>query len=220
MRAHTQGMAKKMSKGLVALSSAAIVAVYGAGYALTQPAAVSMAAGQAGSTAPAAAPVSDSTSANLAASPAASSNSAPAATATFTSGQSAGLKDGAYTGTGMSRHGSVSVKVTVQNGKIISAPITGVTTRYSQNVIAGLPAQVVSKQSAEVNIVSGATDSSMAYEQAVAQALAQAGGAPATTTSPTGQLAPGGSVQVTGPNGTIYGSGGGRRGRVGSYSGD
>jgi hypothetical protein len=38
-------MAKKMGKGLVALSSAAIVSVYGIGYAITQPAAVSMAAG-------------------------------------------------------------------------------------------------------------------------------------------------------------------------------
>ena len=93
----------------------------------------------------------------------------------------------------------MSVSVTIQNGRIVSAPITHVTTRYSQNVISALPSAVVAAQTPRVNMVSGATDSSMAYESAVAQALTQAGWNP---TSSAGQS--GGSVQVTGPQGTIY----------------
>jgi len=143
----------------------------------------------------------------------------------------------------MSRHGGVTVNVTVQNGRIASAPITGVTTRYSQNVIAGLPASVVKAQSDNINLVSGATDSSMAYQQAVAQALSKAQGGSAaqsastavnpaagsaTANSPAGSQgsatgltgAPGGRVQVTGPNGTIYSNGGeGRRNRTGASFG-
>lgn len=226
-------MAKKMSKGLIALSSAAIVSVYGAGYALTQPAAVSMAAGQTSSTLPAAVAASDGPSTSSINTSSASGSSsivapaAPAATATSTSSNASGLKDGTYTGSGMSRHGGVNVKVTVQNGRITAAPITGVTTRYSQSVIAALPAQVVSKQSSQVNLVSGATDSSMAYQQAVAQALNQAGattpasGTPTTGGSTTaGSTTSGGNVQVTGPNGVIYSNGGtSRQGRGRGYYG-
>jgi uncharacterized protein with FMN-binding domain len=166
-------MAKKVGKGLIALSSAAIVSVYGIGYAVTQPAAVSMVAG----TTPAA-------PASAAPSTGPSASRAPSAAPTT----AAGLKDGAYPGTGWSRHGSVSVSVTVQGGRIVSAPITGVTTRYSQSVIAGLPAKVVSAQSSRVDLVSGATDSSDAYVSAVGQALSQAGApaAPASTSASTG----------------------------------
>ena len=224
-------MAKKVGKGLIALSSAAIVSVYGIGYAVTQPAAVSMAAGSAP-----APPASPETSA--ATSPVASAASSPSAAPTT----AAGMKDGTYSGTGWSRHGSVSVSVTVQRGRIVSAPITGVTTRYSQSVIAGLPAKVVSAQSSRVDLVSGATDSSDAYVSAVNQALAQAGGT-ASTSAATGtqsgltgasggaagvqpgdgaavqpgtNLGRGGSVTVTGPNGsTIYRNPSGRRNRGG-----
>jgi uncharacterized protein with FMN-binding domain len=41
--------------------------------------------------------------------------------------------------------------------------------------IAGLPSQVVQRQSAQVDIVSRATYSSEAFKDAVAQALSQAG---------------------------------------------
>jgi uncharacterized protein with FMN-binding domain len=136
-------------------------------------------------------------------------SASPAASPASTSG----LKDGTYTGSGMSRHGGVNVKVVIQNGKIISAAITGTSTRYSPNVISSLPGQVVAAQGANVNLVSGATDSSDAYVQAVAQALSQAGGSGATVA--TGGSAS--SVQVTGPRGAIYGNGG--RGR-GSFSGN
>jgi uncharacterized protein with FMN-binding domain len=231
-------MAKKMSKGVVALSSAAILSVYGIGYALTQPAAGAMAAGQGGSAAPAQPSVSTNTpnggsgadagSAGVGTSPAetatATSRPAVAPSISATSPQAAapagsvaasspgpsptstsGLTDGTYTGSGMSRHGGVNVKVVIQNGKIISAAITGTSTRYSPNVISSLPGQVVAAQSANVNLVSGATDSSDAYVQAVAQALSQAGGSGAAVGASTG-------VQVTGPRGSIYSNGGRGRG--------
>jgi len=216
-------MAKKMGKGLVALSSAAILSVYGVGYAMTQPAAATMAAGLASS--PDTSTSAGSSSGTSAATSAPSQAAAPASTNT--------LKDGTYSGSGMSRHGGVSVSVTVQNGRVVSAPITGVTTRYSESVIAGLPATVVTAQSSRINLVSGATDSSMAYQQAVSQALSQAqsgsaGQSTSAVNTTTGAAnsgsqgyatgltgAPGANVQVTGPNGTIYSNGTGRRHRTG-----
>jgi uncharacterized protein with FMN-binding domain len=65
----------------------------------------------------------------------------------------------------------------VQNGKIVSADITGCGTRYPCSRIAQLPARVVAAQSAKVNRVSGATDSSVAYMRAVTAALQKAGAA-------------------------------------------
>src|SRR5579862_7134551 len=168
-------MAKRMNRGLVALSSAAILSVYGIGYALSQPAAVTMAAGSGGATTSGSTPAA-STAASGAVTPASGSTSVSSpvsAAATGATAQSAGttLKDGTYTGSGSSRHGGVNVSVTIQNGRITTANITSVTTRYSVNVISGLPAKVVSAQSAKINLVSGATDSSSAYVQAVQQAL-------------------------------------------------
>ncbi len=195
-----------MNRGLVALSSAAILSVYGVGYVLSQPPASIAAGPEEGApgagpspTAVATRPASTSPTAVAAARTAATAtaSSAPASAAPAST-----LKDGTYTGSGSSRHGGVNVSVVVKNGRIASAAITSVTTRYSQNVIAGLPAQVVNAQGASVNLVSGATDSSNAYVQAVRQALSKASGASAGTTY---------GVEVTGPQGTIY-SGGSRNG--------
>jgi len=85
--------------------------------------------------------------------------------------------DGSYTGTGTSRRGDIEVAVTVQGGKITSAEITTCGTVYSCSRIAALPGQVITRQSATVDRVSGATYSTQAYQLAVADALAQAGGA-------------------------------------------
>jgi len=93
--------------------------------------------------------------------------------------------DGTYTGTGWSRRGSVSVAVTIRGGRIASAPITGVTTHYDQSVIDPLPGEVLAAQGSRIDLVSGATDSSLAYQQAVAQALAKAGSS-ATGSATTG----------------------------------
>jgi uncharacterized protein with FMN-binding domain len=199
-------MAQKMSRGLVALSSAAILSVYGAGYVLSQPTATMAAPSDtavsntaASPVAPAnppdteASPISTATAASTAAPP---SVSAPASTASSTAQPANGFKDGTYAGSGTSRHGGVNVSVTIQNGKIISAGITSVSTRYSQNVISGLPSQVIGAQSPNINLVSGATDSSDASVQAVQQALAKA------TTTSVGATTSG--VQVTSPSGVIY----------------
>jgi len=62
----------------------------------------------------------------------------------------------------------------VQGGQIRSAEITGCGTRYPCSRIANLPGQVITRQSAAVDYVSGATDSSTAFRGAVVAALAQA----------------------------------------------
>ncbi|MBV8085224.1 MAG: FMN-binding protein [Chloroflexi bacterium] len=202
-------MAKRMNRGLVALSSAAILSVYGAGYVLSQPPATMAAASDtaiATTTAASRAPATPTGTANTAdatptvgagAAPASASPAAasPAGVTSSSAAASTELKDGTYTGSGTSRHGGVSVSVTIQNGRIISAAITNVSTRYSQNVISGLPSEALSAQGADINLVSGATDSSEAYVQAVQQALAKAS---------TGATMSAGTVQVTSQSGVIY----------------
>jgi len=84
-------------------------------------------------------------------------------------------RDGQYAATGYSRHGPVEAQVVVKGGQIISAAITGCQTRYPCSVIAGLPGQVVAAQSANVDLISGASDSSSAYLEAVGTALSKAG---------------------------------------------
>ena len=203
-------MARRMNRGLVALSSAAILSVYGAGYVLSQPPATMAAASDTAIAITTAAPLAPATptgTANTAdarptvgasAAPAsASASAASPAAVTSSTAASTELKDGTYTGSGTSRHGGVSVSVTIQNGRIISAAITNVSTRYSQNVISGLPSEALSAQGADINLVSGATDSSEAYVQAVQQALAKAS---------TGATMSAGTVQVTSQSGVLYNS--------------
>jgi uncharacterized protein with FMN-binding domain len=83
-------------------------------------------------------------------------------------------KDGTYSGWGSSRHGDIQASVVIQDGQIVSAEIARCLTRYPCSWIIHLPNQVVSKQSTQVNYVSGATESSEAFFDAVAQALTQA----------------------------------------------
>jgi uncharacterized protein with FMN-binding domain len=58
--------------------------------------------------------------------------------------------------------------------RIANVNITGATTEYRTRDIANLPGQVVSRQSAQIDIVSGATYSSLAFRGAVQQALQRA----------------------------------------------
>lgn len=83
-------------------------------------------------------------------------------------------KDGVYLGRGTSRHGDIEAMVEITNGRITNAVISQCLTRYSCSWIAVLVPQVVARQSAEVDYVSGATVSSDAFYYAVLQALAQA----------------------------------------------
>jgi uncharacterized protein with FMN-binding domain len=70
----------------------------------------------------------------------------------------------------------VQVAVLVQAGRIATVNITGSTTRYPTRMIGNLPAEVVSRQTALVDMVSGATYSSQAFRGAVLQVLRRAQG--------------------------------------------
>ena len=83
-------------------------------------------------------------------------------------------KDGTYFGWGTSRHGDIQAAVTIQAGRITSALISQCLTRYSCSWISALPPQVVTRQGAEVDYVSGATQSTNAFYYAVLEALARA----------------------------------------------
>ena len=170
------GVARQLSVNLVALGSAAIVTIYGLGYALTQSVGghpAGTAAASAGSPPAAAA----ATQAPGPGAPTAIARAIAAATQspTATPGAStSALQDGTFNGTGTSRRGDISVALTIQNGQVSAVRITRATTYYSVSDIARLPAEVVNRQSAQVDMVSGATESSRAFRGAVTQALAQA----------------------------------------------
>jgi uncharacterized protein with FMN-binding domain len=83
-------------------------------------------------------------------------------------------KDGTYYGWGTSRHGDIQASVEIKDGRIAGAYISQCLTRYSCSWISMLPPQVVQRQSAEVDYVSGATQSSDAFYYAVLEALKQA----------------------------------------------
>jgi uncharacterized protein with FMN-binding domain len=93
----------------------------------------------------------------------------PAAPAPPRQGQ---YKDGTYLGWGYSRHGDLEASVVVQDGRIVSAEITQCLTRYSCSVIDTLPSQVISRQNAFVDLISGATESANAFSNAIYRALA------------------------------------------------
>ena len=75
---------------------------------------------------------------------------------------------------GYSRHGNIQATVIVKGGKIISANVTRCSTRYPCDLVNPLADQVVAQQIDQVDLISGATDSSDAYAQAVQTALAKA----------------------------------------------
>ena len=83
-------------------------------------------------------------------------------------------KDGTYTGWGYCRHGDLQAAVTIEAGRIISAKVVQCLTRYSCNWIEPLYPQVVQRQSAEVDYISGASESSDAFYDAVTEALKKA----------------------------------------------
>ena len=86
----------------------------------------------------------------------------------------AGYKDGTYKGWGYSRHGDIEAAVDIKDGRIAAAYITQCLTRYSCSWISHLQGQVVTRQSADVDYVSGATQSSNAFYHAIFEALAKA----------------------------------------------
>lgn len=190
-----------MHRGLVALSASAVAAIYMAGYLRTQaadasigaesvptPAAVVAAAPPAATPtlqpviqraapplsrqAPTALPTTAPASrAQPTPAPQVAAPPAQAPSQSQTQGQ---YRDGTYTGQGTSRRGDVWVSLQVAGGHITNVTITRSTLQYPLRDIRNLPQQVVDRQSAQVDLVSRATYSSMAFRGAVAQALASA----------------------------------------------
>jgi uncharacterized protein with FMN-binding domain len=158
-------MAKKMPRGLVALSSSAVAAIYLAGFVYTQSADAGLA----------------SVAASVPTTAMASSTTVPTSTPVASSPTSTAVsttnayRDGTYTGSGTSRRGNVNVSLTIQSGRIANVTISSVTTQYPASRIAGLSAQVVARQSSQVDNVSGATYSAQAFSLAVQAALSKAG---------------------------------------------
>jgi uncharacterized protein with FMN-binding domain len=83
-------------------------------------------------------------------------------------------KDGTYLGWGSCRHGDLQASVVIEDGRIASTKIVQCLTRYPCSWIANLPGQVVTRQNPNVDYVSGATQSTDAFFEAVSSALAQA----------------------------------------------
>lgn len=83
-------------------------------------------------------------------------------------------KDGTYKGWGTCRHGDIEAQVVIEGGRITSASISQCLTRYTCDVIGRLPPEVIQRQSAEVDYVSGATQSANAFYYAVLEALGKA----------------------------------------------
>lgn len=102
-----------------------------------------------------------------------------------------GYKDGTYQGSGTGFGGTITVQVTVSGGKITAVDIlsaSGETGSYFASA-QGVVSKVLSSQSPNVDVVSGATYSSNGIIQAVQNALSQAGNSdsatPAATPTPT-----------------------------------
>ena len=155
----------KLAGSIVAIGSAAIVSIYTLGRTNT-----SAAYDRITADAPTAAAAAPSAQA------AAGVRAAPTVPPSTSAGQSTpapttAYKDGTYTGNGNSRHGGMQVTVVMRDGKITSANVTSCGTRYPCSDINPLIRAAVSKQSVPANHVSGATDSSKAYTQALANAL-------------------------------------------------
>jgi uncharacterized protein with FMN-binding domain len=187
-------MAERISRRLVLLSSAAIGAVYLAGYLDTRSADASLtntttSVTTSGAASTAAAPdtaIAQAETATQAATSAVTSTSTSKSTSSASAASSSqraaapptavptGLRDGTYTGVGNSRRGSIQAAVTVKAGRITNVAITGASTQYPVAWISALPGEVVADQSAQVDLVSGATYSSLAFQGAVQQALSQA----------------------------------------------
>lgn len=99
---------------------------------------------------------------------------------TSSSSSSGSYKNGTYTGTTVTeRYGTVTVTVTVSGGKITD--VQAATTvyeqhsqRYVQAAVPTLRSEVLAAQSADVNMVSGATFTSQAYLTSLQSALDQA----------------------------------------------
>ncbi|HVZ58789.1 MAG TPA: FMN-binding protein [Patescibacteria group bacterium] len=93
----------------------------------------------------------------------------------------AGYKDGTYTGSTQDVfYGNIQVQVTISGGQISDVQFLqypndrGTSVMINSQAMPVLKQEAITAQSADVNIVSGATDSSQGFRQSLADALAQA----------------------------------------------
>lgn len=94
---------------------------------------------------------------------------------------SSGLKDGTFTGDAAStRYGPVQVQVTVSGGSIASVDVVEYPNenprdrQINQQAVPMLVSETTSAQSAQIDMISGATYTSRAYQQSLQSALDQA----------------------------------------------
>lgn len=82
-------------------------------------------------------------------------------------------KDGVYTGSSIGKEGPIEVQVEIVSSKIQSIEVLSHqdTKNLAQNVFRLMTEEMLSAQSSEINIISGATLTSAAYKEAVKNAL-------------------------------------------------
>jgi polyferredoxin len=93
-------------------------------------------------------------------------------------GDASGIADGVYDGTGTGFRGNMTVEVKVKNQQITSIEIiqTNDDVKWLNRAYNTVVANIITNQSANVDVVSGATYSSMGIKEGVANALINAGG--------------------------------------------
>ena len=117
-----------------------------------------------------------------AATPAASASASPSASAAKTASAGSGVKNGTFTGTAESNpFGNVQVQAVISGGKLTNVVVLQVPDRGGyedqivQTAVPELTSEALSKQSANIDVVSGATYTSQGYAESLQSALDQAG---------------------------------------------
>ena len=102
-------------------------------------------------------------------------------TATITTPTAGQYKDGTYTGVaGSSVYGAITVAAVVSGGRLTDVKFLTYpqspehSLQVSNDALPQLKTEAITSQNAQVNIVSGATQTSEAFRQSLASALAQA----------------------------------------------
>ncbi len=180
-------MAKKMPRKLVALGASAIAAAYAAGYLETRNADRRLVAMANNALHEPTGLVADTAQASSG-SALQAAQSKPRERLQSQEASAAGYHDGSYYGVGVSRRGAVAVAVKVQAGQLTTVSITKSNTPYPVARIEALPDEVVSLQSVQIDRISGATYSSIAFIAAVEDALGQAQTGQVSVSTPPAQL--------------------------------
>jgi len=85
-----------------------------------------------------------------------------------------GLKDGVYKGQANGYKGPLHVEVTVKGGRIAKVEVAKSRDKFLRRVEKEMPRRIVEANSADVDVISGATITSRAIKRAVSAALKKA----------------------------------------------